>query len=152
MVGHSPRPYAARSTGGDQVRHVALLRLDHMRRQKPYERLICEWTQSLGISGFLLISPHLILIFLSARDASAVPRYLQLHRTETVDVDSKGRPCREKMLTVLLEQQQRQQLEEEEPQFKVLYASSTAQSIDILTTQTLGAISHDSLKDLGFKV
>ena len=133
-------------------RHAALLRLDHMRRPKPYARLISSWAQNLSLSGFLLFSPHLILIFISGSDAGAIHRYLQLHRTQTVDVDSQGRPCREKMLTVLWQQQQQQQQQHEHHRFRVLHAPSLPAAIDILTTQTFGAISRDCLKDLGFKL
>jgi len=142
-------------------RCIALLRLDHMRRPKPYTRLISQWAHSLNMSGFLLFCNHLIIIFLSAKDSQDIARYLQLHRTQTVDVDSQGRPCREKMLTVLLQQQhyhQEQQQQEQwqqqqqQPPFRVVHAPTLPDAIEILTTQSAGAISRDCLKGLGFKV
>jgi hypothetical protein len=128
-----------------------------MRRPKPYTRLICQWALSLNISGFLLFCNHLIIIFLSAKDPQHIARYLQLHRTQTVDVDSQGRPCREKMLTVLLQQQQHhhhnwQQQQQQQPPFRVLHAPTLPDAIDVLTAQSFGAISRECLKLLGFKV
>ncbi len=155
---------AAASADDDNVVHlsdncsrcIALLRLDHMRRPKPYTRLICQWALSLNISGFLLFCNHLIIIFLSAKHPQDIARYLQLHRTQTVDVDSQGRPCREKMLTVLLQQQHhrnwQQQQQQQQPPFRVLHAPTLPDAIDVLTTQSAGAISRECLKALGFKV
>jgi hypothetical protein len=158
---------------------IALLRLDHMRRPKPYSCLICRWAENLGISGFLLFCNHLILIFLVAKEPHDIARYmpcsppvlvyiitlhpvrfcniscryLQLHRTQTVDVDSQGRPCREKMLTVLLQQQHHhQQQHQQQLPFRVLHASTLQDAIDIVTSQSAGAISRENLKSLGFKV
>jgi hypothetical protein len=125
-----------------------------MRRPKPYTRLICQWALSLNISGFLLFCNHLIIIFLSANDPHDIARYLQLHRTQTVDVDSQGRPCREKMLTVLLQQQHHHNLQQQQqqPPFRVLHAPTLPDAIDVLTTQSFGAISRECLQLLGFKV
>ncbi len=91
----------------------------------------------------------------TVRFCNVLRRYLQLHRTQTVDVDSQGRPCREKMLTVLLQQQHQQQQQQQQQQqlpFRVLHASNLQDAIDIVTSQSAGAISRENLKSLGFKV
>jgi hypothetical protein len=166
VVSDSSDTASVSSAGPADSRCVALLRLDHMRRPKPYTDLICSWAQLLNITGFLLFSGNLILIFLSAETPAAIARYLQLHRTQTVDVDSHGRPCREKMLTVLLQQQQQQQqlkqhmkrqdaslqTGNQEQQFRVLHAATLPAAVEILTTQTSGAISRETLKSIGFKL
>lgn len=88
----------------------ALLLLDHMHDRAGYSRTIKSWCKELGISGALIFqgggpggcSP-LILVLLRGSPAD-VDEYLRRQRTETVDVDSRGRKCKERMMRVLVEQ------------------------------------------------
>lgn len=104
---------------------LALLRLDHMHDRASYSRTIKRWARELGLGGRLLFcsggsgsngsgesggvtagtrassaSPPIILIVLEGEEAG-VKEYLVRQRTRVVDVDSKGRPCRERMMTVV---------------------------------------------------
>lgn len=90
-------------------RRTVLLRVDHMRRKNEYSRLIGDWADGLGLAGQLVFHHHsrpagkpLILIHLTGPSPS-IREYLRLHRTSTVDVDSAGRKCKEKMMDVLFD-------------------------------------------------
>uniref|UniRef100_A0A2C9LKW3 RWD domain-containing protein 3 n=1 Tax=Biomphalaria glabrata TaxID=6526 RepID=A0A2C9LKW3_BIOGL len=81
---------------------IALLLLDHMRSKQSYTKLIKKWVLELGLTGRLLFCNKLILILLLG-DAKNVKDYIIRNKTINVDVDAKGRSCKEKMLTVLCE-------------------------------------------------
>ncbi|PAA70149.1 hypothetical protein BOX15_Mlig024274g1, partial [Macrostomum lignano] len=86
-----------------------LVHLEHMRSRKIYLSHLRSWTDSLG-AGFscrvLLhdcrssIAAHLLL----AGPAARVAEFLRRLRTERVDIDSRGRPCRERLMSVLLDE------------------------------------------------
>lgn len=77
-----------------------LLRVDHMHARQRYCKTILSWCNELGLKGRLLFQGRFILILLEGR-ASDVQEYLTRHRTRPVDVDSAGRTCKERMLSVL---------------------------------------------------
>ncbi|KAH9508919.1 RWD domain-containing protein 3 [Bulinus truncatus] len=81
---------------------TALLQLDHMRSKQNYVKLIKKWTSELSLTGRLLFCKKLILILLQG-NIFDVKEYIIRNRTHNVDIDSKGRHCKEKMLTVLCE-------------------------------------------------
>ncbi|BFZ16334.1 hypothetical protein BsWGS_19373 [Bradybaena similaris] len=81
---------------------TALLQLDHMRSKHNYIKLIKKWTVELGLTGRLIFCDRLIFILLQGT-SQAVREYIVLNRTTKVDVDSKGKACKERLLTVLCE-------------------------------------------------
>ena len=92
---------------GDEgnVKEVLVYRLDHMRSKAKYTRLMGEFTSSCQLRGHLLFYKKFILIFLRGERA----RILEWHRlmtTENVDVDSRGRPCKERMLKEVFQSSQ----------------------------------------------
>ncbi|GBF91362.1 hypothetical protein Rsub_04102 [Raphidocelis subcapitata] len=93
-------------SGGEEdvARRRVLLRLDHIRNRPLYTKTIRRWVKELGLSGRLLFCRGLILIALEG-GGGAVSTYLRRARTELVDVDSGGRKCRERMLSVLEDSQ-----------------------------------------------
>ncbi|KAI9034277.1 hypothetical protein DFJ74DRAFT_700671 [Hyaloraphidium curvatum] len=95
-----PEPDAQPQPGGQEAARLLLLRLHHMRRPAPYCALIRRWASELGLRGGVYFRGRLILILLLG-SAAGCGEYLRRHRTETVDVDSAGRKCREKMMDVL---------------------------------------------------
>jgi len=86
-----------------EQKYIALLHLDHMRARNRYIKTIQKWTSELSLCGFVLFLDHLILIVLLGSEKS-VKEYIRLARTVSVDVDSHGRSCKERMLSVLTEQ------------------------------------------------
>ncbi|KAL8604683.1 hypothetical protein ACOMHN_017642 [Nucella lapillus] len=79
---------------------LALLHLDHMRAKTQYVKLIKKWAADLSLNGCLVFCQRLILIVLQG-PSFAIKEYTVRQRTGIVDVDSKGRPCKERMLSVL---------------------------------------------------
>jgi len=81
-------------------RRVLLCALDHMHDQTGYSRRVCEWAAELGLRGRLLFVCNAILLLVEG-EAVEARRLLLLLRTRTVDVDCRGRPCKERLLRVL---------------------------------------------------
>lgn len=136
-IGVGPGPMTGTSGNGGGQGWGALLRLDHMRDPRLYARTIGRWMRGLGISGRLLTCPpHTILIMIQGGPdavkvgwlwrvadcpeppcyrpidplscaASSLQEYLVLHRTQNVDIDSRGRPCKERLMDVIWEASER---------------------------------------------
>ncbi|XP_042534532.1 RWD domain-containing protein 3 isoform X1 [Dipodomys spectabilis] len=81
---------------------MALLHLDHMRAKTKYIRTVQKWASDLRLTGRLMFMGKIILILLQG-DRSNIKEYLMLQKTAKVDVDSSGKKCKEKMISVLLE-------------------------------------------------
>ncbi|XP_048458327.1 RWD domain-containing protein 3 [Rhincodon typus] len=82
---------------------MALLHLDHMRAKAKYIRSIEKWTSDLRLTGRLMFMGKLILILLQG-ERKDIKDYLVLQKTSKVDVDSSGKRCKEKMISVLCEE------------------------------------------------
>ncbi|RUS87410.1 hypothetical protein EGW08_004864 [Elysia chlorotica] len=81
---------------------TTLLHLDHMRSKPSYIKLIKKWAGELSLVGRLLFCQRVILILLQG-ESRDVKEYIVRNRTTNVDVDSRGRSCKERMLSVLCE-------------------------------------------------
>lgn len=82
---------------------ILLLKLDHMRNKSRYIKTITRWIDELNLNGRLFFSGYLILIFLTGENGN-VKEYLRRHKTCNVDVDSSGKPCKERMINVLVQE------------------------------------------------
>jgi len=84
---------------------LTLIELDHMRDRVKYCRHLEEWTQDLQIGlwvihkSYLKRKTHWLMLVGQEEQLQVFKKRL---RTQTVDVDSKGRPCKEKMSTDLM--------------------------------------------------
>lgn len=104
------QPEAARSgekptwpeTATDDGLWLTLLHLDHMRARTKYVRTVEKWAADLRLTGRLMFMGKTILILLQG-DRSDIKEYLILQKTSKVDVDSSGKKCKEKMISVLSE-------------------------------------------------
>lgn len=88
------------SSGDD---FILLLKLDHMRNKTRYIKTITRWIDELNLNGRLFFSSYLILILLTGETGN-VREYLRRHKTCNVDVDSSGKPCKERMINVLVQE------------------------------------------------
>ncbi|CAM5161848.1 unnamed protein product [Natator depressus] len=79
-----------------------LLHLDHMRAKAKYVKTVEKWTSDLRLTGRLMFMGKMILILLQG-DRTGIKEYLILQKTSKVDVDSSGKKCKEKMISVLCE-------------------------------------------------
>jgi hypothetical protein len=98
---------AASSPPADGSIHEAVLKIDHMNSPSTYQRFLARWASALGLSARCLVpSPPRgdrmtgVYLYL-AGDDGAIGSFLHRLRTELVDVDRAGRPCCERMATVL---------------------------------------------------
>ncbi|XP_054421072.1 RWD domain-containing protein 3 [Pteronotus mesoamericanus] len=94
-------PSAASATE-DEGLWLALLHVDHMRAKSRYARAVRQWAAGLGLTGRLMLMGRVILILLQGR-RDDIKEYLVLQKTCRVDVDSSGKKCKEKMVSVLYE-------------------------------------------------
>ncbi|KAL2772195.1 RWD domain-containing protein 3 isoform a, partial [Daubentonia madagascariensis] len=81
---------------------ITLLHLDHMRAKTKYVKTVQKWASDLRLTGRLMFMGKVILILLQG-DRSNIKEYLILQKTSKVDVDSSGKKCKEKMISVLFE-------------------------------------------------
>lgn len=79
---------------------TALLLLDHMRSKVRYTHTILKWATGLALAGCLLFVGKFIFIVLQG-PAANVKEYIKLQRSSNVDVDSRGKKCKERMMSVL---------------------------------------------------
>lgn len=80
---------------------TALLHLDHMRSKAKYIKLVEKWASELRLTG-RLFTGKLILILLQGTKGN-IKQYIHLLKSVKVDVDSSGKRCKEKMMSVLCE-------------------------------------------------
>ncbi|NWW12881.1 RWDD3 protein, partial [Oreocharis arfaki] len=90
------------SKGTEDGIWMLLLHLDHMRAKAKYVKTVEKWASNLRLTGRLMFMGKIILILLQG-DRSSIKEYLILQKTSKVDVDSSGKKCREKMMSVLCE-------------------------------------------------
>ncbi|XP_050163426.1 RWD domain-containing protein 3 isoform X2 [Myiozetetes cayanensis] len=81
---------------------MLLLHLDHMRAKAKYVKTVEKWASDLRLTGRLMFMGKIILILLQG-DRSSIKEYLILQKTSKVDVNSSGKKCKEKMMSVLCE-------------------------------------------------
>lgn len=98
MLATQPRDY--NEVEDDPVSQLELVvaKLDHMRSSTSYMKLLERWCSQLSVKMVVVVSRDRgILVVL---EGEGVARLLQRWKTENVDVDSRGRPCKERMLQV----------------------------------------------------
>lgn len=93
--------FAASMTADDGL-WITLLHLDHMRAKTKYVKTVEKWASDLRLTGRLMFMGKIILILLQG-DRNNIKEYLILQKTCKVDVDSSGKKCKEKMISVLFE-------------------------------------------------
>ena len=101
---------AKRTTlGGIPGVHVCIAKLDHMRNEQKYLKLLNSWAKDLTLYGKVLhTGPHsiyMVIIGINDSGGASVSEFLKRWRTQNVDVDSQGRPCKERLLSVLCQRQ-----------------------------------------------
>jgi len=81
---------------------VVVVKIDHMRNYTAYIKSLRKWTGNLNLRSVLLISKNQGLYFLSVGHKDDLSRLMVAWKTETIDVDSRGKPCKEKMIQVII--------------------------------------------------
>ncbi|XP_061192583.1 RWD domain-containing protein 3-like [Saccostrea echinata] len=106
-IGSHQTPAPSEAHGGGSVKKdqgegtvTAVLLLDHMRSKTRYIQTIQKWVTSLSIQGCLVFTGKLIFLVLQGHSAN-IKEYIKLQRSSNVDVDSRGKKCKERMMSVL---------------------------------------------------
>ena len=101
-----------RATVEDAVDQECVVHIDHMNDAEGYTKLLHRWTSQLGVTAWLIfangrrssIKPpasRVTNVFCVLRGPmTSVKAFLQRLRTQMVDVDKSGRPCKERQATV----------------------------------------------------
>ena len=86
-----------------QESKVTLIEIDHMRNQTKYVKHLQAWTSQLSISILILhvefLAKHWILV--NYTEENELKQFMKNLKTQNVDVDSKGKPCKERLSTIL---------------------------------------------------
>lgn len=77
-----------------------VLNYDHMRAKQKYVRQIQTWCRDLQIVGRLIFWERLIFNILVG-DEESIKEFLKLSRTVSVDIDSRGRKCKEHQMKII---------------------------------------------------
>jgi len=82
-----------------------LVHIDHMNDAVGYTKLLGKWNTQLGLCGRLFYSMGggrcVSIVVVLQGSPEATREFLQRLRTQSVDVDRSGRPCKERQATVL---------------------------------------------------
>ena len=101
LVEYDPSKFKVKST------MVTLIEIDHMRERRSYCKLLESWSNELGITGRIMFvgkanapKPK-IFVFIESEESKSLGEFVKRLGTVKVDVDSQGRPCKEKMKNVI---------------------------------------------------
>ena len=81
----------------EEVTQTVIINLDHIRNHHIYTKTLRQGCREFSIQGLLLWHNNFIWLLMSGTEGS-IKEYLKRHRTCNVDVDTSGRPCKERMM------------------------------------------------------
>lgn len=81
-----------------------VLQYDHMRNEMKYISILEKWCDELQLSGRLVFFKNIICHILQG-PSDSLQIFIKRSRTQKVDVDSKGKKCKEKMMKILFHSQ-----------------------------------------------
>lgn len=85
----------------EEDREVLVVKIDHMRRSCEYVRTLETWCGQLAVRGVLVISRDKGIIFIMEGDKLNTSNFIINWKTTSIDVDSRGKPCKERMIQIL---------------------------------------------------
>lgn len=84
---------------------LCISHLDHIRSETKYFKKLKCWSQELSICGKVIdAGVHFVYVILVGRTDS-LQELLHRWRTTLIDIDSRGRPCKERLMSILCHQQ-----------------------------------------------
>ena len=84
----------------EDVNELVVAKLDHMRNRTCYLRTLTTWSNDLHIPIMVFFAHKLILLVVEG-SPDLVREFLRRFRSCNIDVDSSGKPCKEKMMKLL---------------------------------------------------
>lgn len=79
---------------------IVALKIDHIRNRQKYFKHLKKWSRELRVGLSLFILKGIRFVVVLEGDKFDVDQFLVNWKTQCVDVDSRGKPCKEKLLTV----------------------------------------------------
>ena len=79
---------------------VVIVKLDHMRNRQKYCKHLKKWSSDLGVGVSVFVLKEVRFAVVLRGDRREVDQFLVNWKTQCVDVDAKGKPCKEKLMTV----------------------------------------------------
>lgn len=81
---------------------ICILKFDHMRSRKKYLKRMSNWMKELDVNGCVTFFERHIFAIIEGNSCD-IHKYLKRLRTCSVDVDSSGQACKERMMDVICE-------------------------------------------------
>ena len=85
----------------EEPRELLVIKIDHMRNSADYVKTLEKWCDQLAVRAVLLISSDLGLVFILEGQKSNTAHFIINWKTTNIDVDIRGKPCKERMITIL---------------------------------------------------
>ena len=86
-----------------EVTYVTVIEIDHMRNQTKYVKCLEQFAKQIGLKILILHlsykCKHWLILVHNNQDQSK--QFLKNLKTQSVDVDSKGKPCKERLSSVI---------------------------------------------------
>ena len=80
---------------------VSIIHLVHMRDKRNYIKTIEKWSKELEITGDIIFHGKLKVFLILLGSEDSLKSFHQQLKTQNVDIDSRGRPCKEKLSKIL---------------------------------------------------
>jgi len=80
---------------------VLIVKIDHMRNSSNYVKTLEDWTEQFALTGALIISKQDGIVLMMEGEKYGVSKFIQNWKSVNIDVDSRGKPCKEKMIQIL---------------------------------------------------
>ena len=80
---------------------ILIVKIDHMRKSGSYIRTLESWSTQLGLVTLVITSRDQGIVLLSHGDKCQMTKFLLNWKSTNIDVDSKGKPCKERMIQIL---------------------------------------------------
>ena len=80
---------------------ICIIQLEHMRDKRNYIKTIETWSNELGIHGAIIFYGKLKVLIILLGTELSIKSFNQNLKTQNVDIDSRGRPCKEKLSKTL---------------------------------------------------
>ena len=102
------QPSAATPSGMLTAGRTTLLHFDHMNDYRGYTKLLQKWCAQLRLGGVIFLSlhceprpRHIFAVLDSPATMGGTGEFLTRLRSQNVDVNMRGQPCKERMATVV---------------------------------------------------
>ena len=85
----------------DDQTEIVVVKIDHMRNSSNYVKTLENWTEEFSLTGVLVFSKDKGIVLMLEGEKYGISKFIQNWKSVNIDVDSRGRPCKEKMIQFL---------------------------------------------------